>query len=111
MKHVPLLIAFIVPLAMIAACSSLTGPATRLDQGRALIAAEAGVDAAAIAADTAVKAGLTTPAQNAALAALTPQVEVALSLARAAYAAGDFAGEAAEVASLATLAVQLDAAH
>ncbi|MDQ2860240.1 MAG: hypothetical protein M3T55_05845 [Pseudomonadota bacterium] len=114
MKYAALAIAFIVPVAMAAACGSLNGPVpptVHMDAGKALIAAEGTLDVSVLAADTAIKAGLTTPAQRAVIAALVPKVEANLTLARSAYAATDAATFPALTANLIALAAQLDAAH
>lgn len=105
-----------IPLAALAlaACSSLTGPvnpAVHLDAGKALIAAEGTLDASVLAADTAIKAGLTTAAQRATIVALVPKVQADLTLARQSYAATDAATYPALAANLIALAAQLDAAH
>ena len=92
----------------LAACATTTA---HEDAGKALITAETLVDAAAIAADGAVKGGLTTKAQDGAIAALAPQVEAEVAKARAAYAAGDPAAMATETSALTALAARLDAAH
>jgi|GEM_PF-5428233 len=101
-------------LAMLGACSTLTGPvpaSVHLDAGKALIAAEGTLDAAVLSADVAVKAHLTTPAQDATIAALVPKAQADLALARQAYAATDAATFPALAANLLALAAQLDATH
>jgi len=114
MKYASLAIAFIVPVALAAACSTLNGPvppAVHLDAGKALIAAEGTLDVSVLAADTAIKAGLTSKAQDAEIADLAVQVGADLALARSAYASTDAATFPALTANLIALAAQIDAAH
>ena len=110
MKHLPALLAAL-SLATLPACASFSPGTLHMGEGKALIAAESALDAAVIAADTAVNAHLTTKAQNAKIAALAPSVAVALATARAAYKAGDAASYASATASLTALTTALVATH
>lgn len=122
----------LIALAGLSLCACATHaptPATiHLDSGKGLITAETGLDAAVVAANAAVNARLTTPAQDAKIAALTApcpagvtittQVALAscpvvgfLALARQAYAASDTASFAVLTANLVALTAQLATTH
>ena len=81
MKFAPLAVALIVPLALLAACNTLNSPGSiHTDAGKGLIVAESTLDAAVTAADTAVKAKLTTAAENASIHALTAPCPLGVTL-------------------------------
>lgn len=90
---------------LLAGCAST--PGLHLDEGKAIAAAWTALDAASKALDPMVKAGATSKAQNALIAAETPKVIAALDAATTAYRAGDNAGAATNVAAATTLIVEL----
>ena len=101
----------ILAAALLTASCATTASTVHEDAGKALIAAESAVDTAALAADTAVKAHLTTRAQDAKIVKLAATVKADLVIARKAYAASDAATMTAMATQLTSLAAQLDGAH
>jgi hypothetical protein len=93
----------------LAACA--TGGATFLDVEKGFAVAEAAVDAAALAADVAVKSGVTTKAQNLAIAKDAMAAAIWLGDAQNAQKSGDAAKLASAVAQLNALAALLRADH
>jgi hypothetical protein len=109
------------------ACAAFPPASLHQDAGKTLIASEAALDAAVVAADTAVVSKLTTPAQNAAIHALTAPcptgvpitaatvplcpVLASKTLAEQAYAASNAATYPQLIAQLGLYAAQLTANH